>query len=120
MIAFFFWQFWDNMGPRQTIELLLIALVGPGFILLVKLPRDMSKHIKELPFTVTEQRLTLGTRRAAWSTIAEVNHMTLSEGSQLTIDLTGEAEPMVVHGSSEAIAWLQQLLESHRSAAKRG
>ena len=120
MITFFFWQFWDNLGLRQAGELLLIALVGPGFILAVKLPRDMRKHVKELPFTVTTQRLTLGTRRATWSMIVGVVNETRPEGSQLTIDLSGEAEPMVIHASTEAIGWLQQLFESYRVAILEG
>ena len=117
LILFFFWQFWDNMGLRQAGELLLIALIGPVFILAVKLPRDMRKHVKQHAFKVTEQRLTLGTRRVTWSAIIGLANETGAEGATLTISLTGEAEPMVIHASSEAIMWLHQLLESHRGAA---
>ena len=120
MIAFFFWQFWDNLGLRQAGELLLIAVVGPIFILAVKLPRDMSKHVKSLPFTVSEQRLTIGSRRASWSAVVDIVKQTRPAGSQLTITLAGKAEPMVIHASTQAINWLQERIESHRLSSEVG
>ena len=106
IIAFFFWQFWDTLGWRQMAELGLIGMVGPGFILVIKLPRDLRKHSKPVPFSMTEQRFTLGKRRAVWSSIVDVELDARPEGAQLTVILAGDAAPMVVYGSSQAMTWL--------------
>ena len=79
----------------------------------------MRKHVQQRHFTVTAQRLMLGKRRAAWPTIVGVVNETHPEGSQLTIELAGGAEPMVVHGSTEAMDWFEQLLESNRGTAEQ-